>query len=208
MLAGGSVMFKTRILLVLAALGLIVGVRAELGARSGVPAHAQPALALASPRPTGSSDWDIAGEIQEVNGEFWTLQGFVIKLTDATRVDGDVPSIGTVAQARGIVLEDGTWLATEIHVGSATTPTPVLLATATAVPPTATDSPVPPTVIPPSPTPTAAQVPTAPVSVSDSDDGENQNVTADASDGQEGSPRAQPSPPKPGHGQRSRRGDR
>ncbi len=189
-------MEKRRLLTVLAIVVLIGGARlANVG-----PAAARDPASLSSvvdPAP----DWDIAGTIQQINGEFWTIEGFVVRVTVETQVVGDVPTIGTFARAQGIVVADGTWLATSIQVGSATTPTPGPVPTATPIPgphaetPTATPSPAP---TPPTATP-------IPVTMRAADDGDRDD---DRDAGEKGgkanrgpkAPKDHPAPGRHGHG--------
>lgn len=128
---------------------------------TGATALATHSAAQIAPETTSAStpaatpgDWSIAGTIEQMNGEFWDVQGFVFRVTDATGVTGDVPAVGGDASATGTVLPDGTWQATAITVGqsasSSPTPTasptdtatsiptavPTDVSTATAVPPT------------------------------------------------------------------------
>ena len=89
--------------------------------------------------PVPNEPWQLDGTIQAMNGQFWTVQGFVIRVTDATRIDSSVPLvIGTQIHAVGTIASDATWLATHIWTDrDATTSTP----TATTTPmntPTAT----------------------------------------------------------------------
>jgi hypothetical protein len=130
---------------VIAVLSVIVGLRSVLAA---------------SPHAASTSDWSIGGTLQQINGEFWTVQGFVFRVTSSTQIDGDLPSIGTDVQAEGTVEADGTWLATHIQIQPATTATPVPTDTATPTPLTTATSP--PTV-PPSPVPTQPRPPSPPV---------------------------------------------
>jgi Domain of unknown function (DUF5666) len=189
-------MLKIRLLALLVAAALIVGVRSVSASPSLISTGAPAPDSQPSPTAT-SSAWNIAGTIQQMNGEFWTLQGFVFRVTAATRIDGDVPSIGTFAAAQGTVGADGTWLATVIKVGSAATPTTTPPPTATALP-TATPPPSP---LPsPSPTSTATAVPRppavviAPVSTSANQES-SENDDRNGENGDQG-----PShPPKPAH---------
>src|SRR5258708_1643167 len=75
---------------------LIVLVALALGARG----------ALAAPAPTGDSttsaqsglprsDWEISGTIEAMNGQFWNIQGFSIRVNDTTAVTGGIPTVGS-----------------------------------------------------------------------------------------------------------------
>src|SRR5258708_13947847 len=101
-------MIKARTLLLVALVVVLLGIHFGVGALGGAPAHAQPSLALPSAEQSTSSDWNISGDIQQMNGQFWMVQGFLVKVTDATHASGDVPSIGVSASATGIVLGAGT----------------------------------------------------------------------------------------------------
>jgi hypothetical protein len=81
-----------------------------------------------------ASDWNISGSIQQMNGQFWSIQGFSIMVNNDTRVTGGVPTIGAFADAEGIVEPGGGWLATRItvHGNDDQTPTPVVSTTPTA----------------------------------------------------------------------------
>jgi hypothetical protein len=122
---------------------------------------------------TPGGDWDVAGMIEQMNGEFWDVQGFVFRVTAATKVQGDVPSVGTYATASGVVLADGTWQATVVTVGRgqvapissagpSATDAPTLTNTPTP-PPTNTPIPTRRSVVPPSVvvTPPARPIPVA-----------------------------------------------
>ena len=116
-----------------------------------------------------SSDWNISGRIQEMNGNFWVIQGFSIRVNDDTRVSGIIPTVGAFAAAEGIVQPDATWLATRIRVSDQEiTSTPVNSPTATptehgTVPNTATPTATATATgtIPNTPTPTMTPTPTA-----------------------------------------------
>jgi len=102
-----------------------------------------------------ASDWNIKGQIKEMNGTFWLIDGFSIQVNDDTRISGVVPIVGTFAAADGVVESDGTWLATRIRVSDRDdfTPTPVGSQTATATPTSTSSS---------TPTATATEVGTVP----------------------------------------------
>jgi hypothetical protein len=150
--------------------------------------------AFASVNDGPSSDWSISGQIQEMNGNFWVIQGFSIRVNDDTRVSGVIPTIGAFAAAEGIVQADATWLATRIRVSDRDdfTPTPVDTATVTATSSeTVTSTPTPTsttTVVgtvsqtpTPTPTPTSTRVATS-TKVSDDDD---QNDDGDRNDNED-----------------------
>jgi len=156
-------MIRTRTLIgpLVVAAGLIV-----FGIHQAAASPAPSPSAAATMTPVVQIDdaaktWHIAGTIQMMNGEFWDVQGFVVQVTNATSITGDLPSIGTYVDARGTVQPNGTWLATSLIVGktvaatssptpSATptpedtsTPVPTAPATATATaPPSATATPL------------------------------------------------------------------
>ncbi len=117
--------------------------------------------AVALIEPAAASDWNISGQIQQMNGQFWLIQGFSVRVTDATSVTGALPTVGTFARAQGTVGSDGTWQATSIQVGDAAemsptatvTPSSLSDASATATP-EATDTPTA-TIVPPTQAPTA-----------------------------------------------------
>jgi hypothetical protein len=117
---------------------------------------------------TPGDGWNVAGTIEQMNGEFWNVQGFVFRVTAATKVRGDVPSVGTYASATGIVLPDGSWQATAVTVGQAPA-TPAGSATPsvtdTPIAPTPTSTPVPTTLPPASPTVTVPSSPPTPAPV-------------------------------------------
>lgn len=112
---------STRIIAGLAAIIVLVGVSRA----SANPAPLAPRAAADNQGP-----WHIQGPISAMNGEFWDVGGFVIRVASSTRVTGGVPAIGTPIGASGIVQPDGTWLATDVEVvgsGDATataTPSP------------------------------------------------------------------------------------
>jgi hypothetical protein len=153
-------MLRTRFAIAGVILALLVGVR--LATHSSALAQV---TAVAATPATPTSDWDITGQIQEMNGQFWDIQGFVVKVTASTSVVGVVPSVGEYASATGTVAPDGTWLASAIQVGDtlASIPTATTTPTNTAVPtatPTATSTSTAqptatPSAVPPTPTSTA-----------------------------------------------------
>lgn len=140
---------------VAAFVALALGISAVASALGSSPtAESSAARAIPYVTTTDREPWEIVGSIQQMNGEFWTVEGFVFRVTSATRAEGEVPSIGTIVRAKGIVQPDGTWLATEILIGNAATtpdapmPTPTQPPTATAEPtstatPNPTDTPIP-----------------------------------------------------------------
>jgi hypothetical protein len=167
---------------------LIVGAIAVLGigARGAVaaPAPVTPPQATVI---TGSqhADWEISGTLQSMNGQFWNVQGFAIRVVDTTTVSGGIPTIGENVSASGVVLPDGTWVAKRVTVGptataSATgtpTPTTTPLATVTSTPvmtstATATNTGVPTatSTVAASRTPKARGTPSADVDRDDRDD--------------------------------------
>jgi hypothetical protein len=138
-------MSKIHLITLIATLSVIVGLRSVLAA---------------SPHAASTSDWSIGGTLQQINGEFWTVQGFVFRVTSSTQIDGDLPSIGTEVQAEGTVEADGTWLATHIQIQPLTTSTPA--PTEAAAPtPLATATPLP--TAPPTPVLTQPRPPVPPV---------------------------------------------
>jgi hypothetical protein len=63
--------------------------------------------------------WQLVGSINAMSGQFWTIAGIPVRVTDSTRVRSDVPiSIGTTVAASGIVDTDGTRVATDVSAGS------------------------------------------------------------------------------------------
>jgi len=156
----------------------------------GRASHTEAAFASVNDGP--SSDWSISGQIQEMNGNFWVIQGFSIRVNDDTRVSGVIPTIGAFAAAEGIVQTDATWLATRIRVSDRDdfTPTPVDSATATATSSeTVTSTPTPTTTVVGtfSQTPTLTTTPTSTrvatsTKVSDDDD---QNDDGDRNDNED-----------------------
>lgn len=126
---------------------LVVGSQAVFASTDGTHASDVASTATATPTATAhpDQDWNIAGTIKAMNGEFWNVQGFAIRVTSDTRVTGDLPTIGGYVQASGVVQSDGTWLATDLQVGHdsptatptsqpTSTSTATLTATATAPP--------------------------------------------------------------------------
>jgi hypothetical protein len=100
--------------------------------------------------PAPNEPWKLDGTIQAMNGQFWTVQGFVIRVTDATRIDSSVPLvIGMQIHAAGTIASDATWLATHIWTDhddktATTTATATPTSTLTATPvSTATSTPTP-----------------------------------------------------------------
>lgn len=116
---------------------LLVGVSTAM-ASPGSSVRESPAGATATPTATArpASDWHIDGAIQAMNGEFWTVQGFVFRVTNSTRIDSSTPLvIGAQIHASGVVQSDGTWLATHVWTdrsGQSATPTATVPATSTA----------------------------------------------------------------------------
>src|SRR5579884_2938014 len=91
---------------VLAAGVLMVGSQAVLASGDAIEAPPPPTT-----RALATRDWHVSGTIQAMNGEFWTIQGQVIRVTSSTRVRGEIPVVGSVADATGEILPDGTWQA-------------------------------------------------------------------------------------------------
>ena len=55
-----------------------------------------------------------------MSGEFWSIAGTSIQVTDSTVVQSDVPiTVGTFVAAAGTVSADGTRIATNVVAGSA-----------------------------------------------------------------------------------------
>lgn len=111
---------RARLLAAAAIIALAIGINA-IEAMLEPPSATKTSAALAASDEAIDTDapWEILGQIQQMNGQFWTVEGFVFRVTSATKAEGDVPSIGTKVRATGIVQPDGTWLATEIRIGSA-----------------------------------------------------------------------------------------
>lgn len=53
------------------------------------------------------------GVVQSIGAQTWTISGVTIAITTTTNIDDDI-AIGDVVEARGWILEDGTWLARRI----------------------------------------------------------------------------------------------
>lgn len=119
---------------ILAVAGLIVGAQVVFASTdSAVKAAPSAPILTATPTVEANRAWNIAGTIQAMNGEFWNVQGFAVRVDSTTRIIGDLPSIGSYVEAKGTVQSDGTWLATELHVGHANA-VPAETATGTPVP--------------------------------------------------------------------------
>lgn len=147
------------------------------------------ATSTSTPTATVRADapWSLDGTIQAMNGQFWTVERFVIRVTEDTRIDSSTPlAIGDQIHASGTVQPDGTWLATHIWTGrgghpspptssptstGTATPTPMVTPTATA---TSTASATPTTT--PTATPTVASDDSVNPRSSDDEDGEEGNV--------------------------------
>ncbi|MCA9873720.1 MAG: FecR domain-containing protein [Anaerolineales bacterium] len=66
--------------------------------------------------------FQFSGIVQAVNGDSWTISGQVVGVNGETAVaDGII--VGDVVAVQGWILEDGTWLATEIRRQTETLPT-------------------------------------------------------------------------------------
>ncbi len=128
---------------------LIVGSQAVFASSS----NASLATTAAAPTTSPDRNWSISGTIQAMNGEFWNIQGFAIRVTSVTHISGDLPTIGSFVRAQGTVQPDGTWLATDVHIGSDS-----LSATPTSVP-TSTSTPTPTPTAQPTATATPTEVP-------------------------------------------------
>ncbi len=138
-----------------------------------------------TPTATGRADapWSLDGAIQAMNGQFWTVQGFVIRVTVDTRIDSATPlAIGDQIHASGIVQSDGTWLATHIWTGrveqpssptSSPTATPTPLGTST---PTATSTASATPTTTPTVSPTVASDDSEDVRSSDDEDDDDEDV--------------------------------
>jgi len=116
---------RYRIVAALIFLVALVGAKAALGTASPDTDAAIATSLTAQPTstPPSTAPWDISGTIRQMNGDFWEIQGYAIRVTGSTQVTGDVPSNGVFIRAQGTVDSDGTWQATRIWVGVATTPT-------------------------------------------------------------------------------------
>jgi hypothetical protein len=111
---------------------VVLGVAAfGLGARAAIAAPASSFFGgdLQNSVET-APDWNISGTLQALNGQFWDVQGFTFRVNANTKVSGDTPSIGDFVSAEGVVLPDGSWLATAVRLRRANTPT----ATSTSTP--------------------------------------------------------------------------
>ncbi|MDJ0755361.1 MAG: DUF5666 domain-containing protein [Ardenticatenaceae bacterium] len=69
--------------------------------------------------------FQLSGVVQAISPESWTISGQVITVNDETVIDGgDVDiAIGDVVDVRGWILEDDSWLATEITLQTEEVPT-------------------------------------------------------------------------------------
>lgn len=99
------------------AIGTVVLGYHTVGASPIIPFVATPTPAAATMSQM-DKNWNLSGTIQEMNGEFWDIQGFVVQVTTSTHISGVVPSVGSYVHATGVVQPDGTWLATVIHIGN------------------------------------------------------------------------------------------
>jgi hypothetical protein len=55
-----------------------------------------------------------------MSGQFWSIAGIPVRVTDSTRVQSDVPiAIGTTVEVTGIIAPDGTRVATDVSAGTA-----------------------------------------------------------------------------------------
>jgi len=188
-------MFRTRTLIgpLLVAAGLIVvgihRVSASPAPTPTVPMTMTPVVQIDDAAKT----WHVAGTIQMMNGQFWDVQGFVIQVTDTTKIDGDLPSIGTNVDAKGVVESDGTWLATSIVVGQTVPATPSTTPSTTATPQNTST---------PFPTATATATATAPATATDTPLPTATVTTEDIGSGPEGTSSLQPirlpNAPRPG----------
>src|SRR5579859_6241700 len=106
-------MKRAHLLAILLVGGLVVG--ATVARAAPVIDRASAGSASAEPAATTSSNLTISVTLQQLSGDFWTVQGFVFRVTSATTINGDVPTIGTFVSAQGTVQSDGTWLATSIQ---------------------------------------------------------------------------------------------
>jgi hypothetical protein len=145
--------------------GVLLGALVLLGIRLGFAASPPQSRPIV-PTPVPSNAWDISGTIQQMTGQSWAVQGFIFEVTPATKVSGDVPSIGTFVHALGTAGPDGTWVATDVSVGSAAVSSPMTQPAATSTPFPA--SPPVATTAPPTPTAQLTATPAAqPADVSD-----------------------------------------
>lgn len=122
---------------ILGIVGLLLAVQAALAASDARSAAGQ--VLTVTPTADPGDGWHIAGTVQAMNGQFWSVQGFVIRVDPTTRIRGDLPTIGSYVEATGTVSSDGTWIATEIRVGHAQLPA----TTTSTVMPTSTPAPSP-----------------------------------------------------------------
>ncbi|HVC32254.1 MAG TPA: DUF5666 domain-containing protein [Chloroflexota bacterium] len=121
---------------ILAVALLVVGAQAVFASADSAPTRA---LAITPTAATQGQDWNIDGTIQAMNGEFWNIQGFAVRVDSTTPISGDLPAIGSYVQASGTVQADGTWLVKDLRVGHGSA-APTSTATSTAMP---TDTPAP-----------------------------------------------------------------
>lgn len=109
------------------AVALVVGISTAMASPGpGLLSDSTP-TSTATPTATARADapWTIEGTIQAMNGQFWTVQGFVIRVTADTQIDSSSPlAIGDRIHASGIVQPDGTWLATHVWTDNGRQPTP------------------------------------------------------------------------------------
>jgi hypothetical protein len=152
-------MLRRRGVLVLGVAALGLGARAALAAPAGALFGGS-----TSQSPEQAADWSISGTLQSINGQTWTVQGFVFNVNAATKLLGSAPAIGDFVSAEGIVLADGSWLALAVRIGRRVTPTPTSTSTP-ATSPTSTPSPTPTNTPDTTPTNTPVTTPTVTATV-------------------------------------------
>jgi hypothetical protein len=148
----------------IAVLGVVAGAALVIGAATAAASPDRvptPTAAAPTSTPTALSDsqWHIGGVIQAINGQFWTVAGFVVRVNSQTRIESSEPlSTGVAIQVWGIVEPDGTWQATLIRLDSPDTPTPTSTPTPSATPtPTNTATATPTVTVTPRPTDTPGE---------------------------------------------------
>jgi hypothetical protein len=94
---------------------VIVGLSMFRGSPRG---EAPTPLPTPFPDATGQT-WKIGGPIGAMSGQFWSIAGIPVRITDSTVVQSDVPiSVGTVVEVTGIVTSNGTRVATTVSAGT------------------------------------------------------------------------------------------
>jgi hypothetical protein len=135
------------VLIAVVALVSLALLRSEPG--GGTPTPVATSVPEATAPEAASQTWQIVGAIDAMSGQFWSIAGTAVRITDSTRIESDAPiTIGTIVHVTGLVAADGTRIATGVLAGAA-------LASATASANPATDTPSSVLAVSPSPSPTA-----------------------------------------------------